>query len=178
MSTMLGIRLFLSILFLRTAWHKLYHNLRFRAELKAYQLLPDALVPATALLLGLAEISCALLLLDASSVSGLVLAFGLLTIYSMAMGINLARGRRDIDCGCSTGFSVRKTLDGWLVIRNLILILLALTCLLITATRDMGFTDYIQTIIIALTLSLVLESFEQALANAQRYHHWQLRRPT
>lgn len=176
MSIALGIRLFVAVLFLRTAWHKLHDAKQFRAELTAYRLLPDALVPTFVWLLGIAEISCALLLFNITNQSGLWLALGLLVIYSCAMGINLARGRRDIDCGCSTSLSVRKTLDGWLLVRNALLILLAAICLWIPTTGDMATLDYAQALLIAVTLSLTLESFEQALTNAQRHSLWQRRR--
>ena len=48
----------------------------------------------------------------------------LLTLYGLAIAINLGRGREAIDCGCH-GFSGRQRIAGWMVVRNLLLATLA-----------------------------------------------------
>ena len=47
----------------------------------------------------------------------LVAAAALLAAYGAAIGVNLARGRRHIDCGC-VGPAARRPIGGWLVARN------------------------------------------------------------
>lgn len=172
MSIVLALRLFLVVLFARAAWHKWCHAAQFRAELHAYQLLPDTLVPLAAMLLALIETLCVVLLLWLSSNSGIMLALVLLTLYTLAMAINLARGRHDIDCGCSTGLSAPKKLRYWLLVRNLFLMLLAISSLSNITIALLNTSDWIMVIIVMLTLVLLLEAFEQALANSQHYQHW------
>jgi hypothetical protein len=48
------------------------------------------------------------------------LAIVLLVVYAASMSVNLARGRRYIDCGCA-GPAARQPLSAWLVLRNLAL---------------------------------------------------------
>lgn len=79
--------------------HKLFEWPRFVAALAAYRLVPRALVMPSALLVTAGELAAAPLLLFVEA-SGLVLGTSLLLVYAFAMGINLARGRRYIDCGC------------------------------------------------------------------------------
>ena len=52
-------------------------------------------------------------------------AAGLLSAFAVAMGINLLRGRRHIDCGCFQG-ALKQPLRWTLVIRNALLALLLL----------------------------------------------------
>ena len=47
-------------------------------------------------------------------------AAGLLIVYAPGMGVNLARGRRDLDCGCGAAGN-RRAIAAWMVWRNLIL---------------------------------------------------------
>lgn len=173
MSIALALRLFLAALFARTAWHKWHDAVQFRSELRAYRLLPHTLVPLTAMLLALAESLCVILLLWLSSTSGIVLALILLTLYTFVMAINLVRGHHDIDCGCSTSLSAPKKLSRWLLVRNFLLILTTISSMSKITIVLFNTNDWILTVIITLTLLLVLEAFEQALANSQRYHHWQ-----
>lgn len=172
MSIVLALRLFLVVLFARTAWHKWHAATEFRAQLHAYRLLPDTLVPAVALLLALAETCCIFLLIWLSSNSGVLLALALLALYTLAMAINLVRGHHDIDCGCSTGRSAPKKLSYWLLVRNLLLMLAAISGLSNITITLLGASDFILACIVTTTLVLVLESFEQALANVQHHQHW------
>src|SRR5688572_21653943 len=82
-----------ALLFGAAAGHKLADWRRFRAALGNYRLLPDPLVPAVAAAVAALEIAaCILLLLPALREAGAVLAAGLLALYAIAIGINLARG--------------------------------------------------------------------------------------
>lgn len=42
----------------------------------------------------------------------------LLAVYSTAIGVNLARGRRDIDCGCLGPAGRSARIGPWLLVRN------------------------------------------------------------
>lgn len=173
MSIALALRLFIALLFARTAWHKWRNAAQFQAELSAYRLLPNSLVRSVAMLLTGLETACVILLIGLSNNSGVVVALLLLTLYTLAISINLARGHHEIDCGCSTSFSVKNTLSSWLLVRNLVLMLIAAGGLSNSNIASFTQSDYVLAGLVILTLILILESFEQALANSQRYRHWQ-----
>ena len=111
------------LLFAAAASHKVRDLRAFRATLDAYRLVSSVLVAPMAALVVAVEIAIASTIWFAWQ-AGLAAAL-LLAVYAAAIGINLARGRTDIDCGCS-GTAARTTLSGWLVVRNLVLVAMAL----------------------------------------------------
>ncbi|MDH3643730.1 MAG: methylamine utilization protein MauE [Gammaproteobacteria bacterium] len=101
--------------------HKLRAYARFRASLQAYGIVPEFLLGvATPLIVALE--AAALVCLFLPGVPGSLLAFATLGIYTVAMGVNLARGRRYIDCGCG---DLPTPLSSWLLLRNGLLMALA-----------------------------------------------------
>ncbi len=124
----LSIRWLLAVVFFVAFFHKLMAPASFVTTLSAYRLLPDGVAPIAAYALIVVELltACALLL---NSVFGSISAVALLAIYALAILVNLLRGRRDIDCGCS-GPYVRQTLSAWLIARNIGLIAVALLTML------------------------------------------------
>jgi hypothetical protein len=129
------LRASLSILFAAAAWHKLRDVAAFRAALRGYQLMPEALVSPAATAVVLAENSVAgALWLPASAELAGALAASLLAAYSLAIGLNLARGRRRIDCGC-LGPASDQPLSAALLVRNAVLWLGSLALLLPTSSR-------------------------------------------
>jgi Methylamine utilisation protein MauE len=52
--------------------------------------------------------------------AALVSAIAVLIAYATALGVNLLRGRRDLDCGCGAVRS-RRVIADWMVWRNLLL---------------------------------------------------------
>src|SRR5439155_1227195 len=96
------LRTALALLFSVAAGHQLQDLGRFRATLVEYRLLPAGLVPLAAALVVAVEVAAAgALLVPGARAAGLVSAATLLVVYGAAVAINLARGRRDIDCGCA-----------------------------------------------------------------------------
>jgi hypothetical protein len=134
----------LALLFAATALHKARDPEGFRASVEGYALLPERLCGgvAGALTGGEAALAAALLLPASLGVRGpaLVAAAALLGLYAAAIAVNLARGRRDIDCGCA-GPAARQPLSGWLVARNALLAALALACLRGAALRPLVWVD-------------------------------------
>jgi hypothetical protein len=63
-----------------------------------------------------------------------------LLLYGFAIAVNLARGRRDIDCGCG-GLMERQALSEALVLRNALLAGAALASALPVAPRVFGGLD-------------------------------------
>lgn len=94
------------------------------AHIDAYELLPDASGRVLVVPLALAEMAagCALLV-ESTRFAGGVASLLLLLLYSAVIGINLWRGRVDIDCGCR---NVPSRLSGWLLLRNALLMLCGL----------------------------------------------------
>src|SRR5207247_2030674 len=111
----------LALLFFVAAGHKLRDPRRFRATVAEYRLVPDRFAPpAAALLVAVEAAAGGALLVPGARAAGLLAAAALLVVYGAAIAINLARGRWDIDCGC-TGPAVRRPISGWLVARNAVL---------------------------------------------------------
>ena len=96
----------------------------FAAAVSAYEILPAGIGAPFALLLALAEVAAgALLLTPAWQPAGAGLALLVLATATAGLAFNLARGRRDMDCGCAGPMSRRPGARGtglswWLVARN------------------------------------------------------------
>ena len=115
----LTIALSVALLFAAAASHKVRGWQEFQAVLRNYDLVPGRMVPGFAALLIALESGVALLLLfSATRGVGAVMSCALLTLYAVAMAINLARGRVNLDCGC-VGFGRRQPIRPWMVVRNL-----------------------------------------------------------
>ena len=82
-------------------WHKLAEPDRFRLSIVDYRIVPSAAAPHVARLLVAVEglLAAMLLVLPSVREAGLAAA-GLLVLYTAAIGVNLLRGRSDLDCGC------------------------------------------------------------------------------
>lgn len=111
------LRAALAVLFAAAAVHKLRDRRRFDGIVLDYRLLPPRVAVRVAAALPWLELGLATTLLAAPRV-GLGGAAGLLGTYASAMGINLARGRRLIDCGCG---AKPQRLSAWRVTTNLLL---------------------------------------------------------
>lgn len=92
----------LSAVFLVSALSKLRQRRRFVSAVRAYEVLPPYLVRPFAYTLPWLELALGLLLFlgwktrFAATVGG-----ALLLCFTLAVGVNLARGRLDLECGCS-----------------------------------------------------------------------------
>lgn len=139
----------LSVIFLTGAWQKLRDPRAFQTTIENYQLLPEGLAPAAAILLPLWELAAgASLPFDATRTAAAVLTIGLLTIVTAAVALNLLRGRTGIDCGCGgLGGHVGDQTLGWgLTIRNALLAIAALVSLREDSTRTLVWIDYLSVV--------------------------------
>jgi hypothetical protein len=115
------LRCLLTLLFAAAAWHKLADLTAFRIVLYDYRVLPPAWVtPATALVIVVELALAAALPWAASAPVAAPIAMALLAAYAIAIGINLARGRRTLECGCAPS-AYRQPLSEWLLLRNAVL---------------------------------------------------------
>lgn len=170
-----------TLLLISAGGHKLTNRLRFRGILEGYQILPVALVPAAAIIIGLLEI-----------ILGFCWAVGwqkelvafitaeLLTMYALAIAINLIHGRSYIDCGC--GFSTMavdhsqqqttQQLSTGLLYRNGLLIAAALSATFPATNRLLGIADYLGILFAVVTLILIYAAFNQLLVNNNAIKSW------
>jgi hypothetical protein len=155
----------LALVFAQAAWHKLRGLGAFAAAVAAYELLPPSLAPLVATQLAATElVLVGTLLLPPARAGASVAAFALLCIYSAAIALNLARGRRDIDCGC-TGPALRQRLSGWLLVRNAALGVLVLLGAAPAAQRMLTLADALPIAGGALALFALVLAANQLAAN-------------
>ena len=117
----LTVSLVLAAIFGAAAVTKLRALDAFGGVVENYRLLPRGLVRPVALALPPVELAAALgLLVPATRPVAAAVVISLLLVFAAAMAVNLARGRRDIDCGCFVGL-LRQRIGWALVARNLLL---------------------------------------------------------
>lgn len=164
------LRWIVAVIFVAGSVHKFRSPSAFIATMNGYRLLPSALATPAAYLLMTAElITAATLILNMRL--GSVLALLLLTLYTTAIGINLARGRRDIDCGCA-GPAVRQTLSTRLLLRNLVFMAMVLVTMLpASAPRGLGLLDWFTAVVAATTFALILSAATHLSSVSSRFGH-------
>lgn len=115
------LRSFLALLFAGAAYSKLRHQEQFFGVVRNFRLMPEWLASPFATLLPWLELAVAIgLLIDPAVPYAAAVASGLLVVFAFAIGINVARGRKAIDCGCfRTGY--KQNLSWLLVLRNVLL---------------------------------------------------------
>ena len=126
---LLFVRLFLSIVFFVSAIDKVRQFQQFTTTITAYRLLPETWSKSLAFTITGTEISVSVLLFMGwqSQIAAFVSIF-MLFIFSIAMGINLIRGRTNLECGCSGAKHAQKISLG-LVGRNIALSMVAASIL-------------------------------------------------
>ncbi len=162
------ISLCMSLLFLLAAIQKLRAPAVFRASLEDYGLIPTGLTGFTSVCLIVIELAAAIAVLFSTSRNpGLTAMAFLLILYSVAIGINLFRGRREIDCGCG-GPDSSLTLSWWLVIRNGIFTGLVLLGMSQPALRPLNWLDLLTIVLAVLVASGLYAGISQLLVQAPR----------
>jgi len=148
------------------ASHKLRAPQRFFRQLEAYELIPQVLLAPVARLIPLLEAGLALaLLVPATRAWAAVGAALLMTGYALAIGINVWRGRKDMDCGCSGPGQVQPV-RAVLLLRNAALVVLALLAALPAEPRALGWVDAGVILLAASVLVLLYTAADLLLANA------------
>ena len=156
----------IAVLLASAATHKLRAPARFRKQLADYQLLPDALVRPVARTIPLVELAIAFALLVPVCRAYAALTAGvLIALYAAAIGINLWRGRRDIDCGCA-GPDQAQPLRPVLLLRNSALVGLALLASVTPTARELGFFDGFVTLAASAVALLIYAAADGLLANS------------
>lgn len=114
------------ILFFSTAIHKVRYRKRHVQAIKAYEIIKEEWASLFFYIFLIFEgyISLSLIFTGFTIYNTLVCLL-LLSVYTIAVGINLARGRRNLSCGCG-GVLESEQLNFGIVFRNLFLMCLFL----------------------------------------------------
>lgn len=113
----------IALLLAAAAIHKLRNPAAFAEVFAAYDLIPAAVARPLAWLIPAIELCVALALLWLPLRRMAIFAgMALFTAYGFGLGLNLARGRRDLDCGCAPAGN-RRRIAAWMVWRNAVLVL-------------------------------------------------------
>ncbi len=162
----LAARLAMVLLFASWLLHKLRRFGEFRQNVTDYRLLPAHMASAAAVVLISAEsITLLALAVPGMTRQGSLMGAALLALYALAMAINLARGRRSIDCGCA-GPHLQQPISEWLLLRNALLIGVALIGGQSPAVRSVSAWDFGLTACFVLVLWLLYTAANGLLANA------------
>ena len=147
------------------SWHKLLDRIAFRETLRDYQILPEAAIGPVATIVPLVElVACILLAVPGTRAIGASVATGLLAGYAIAIGLNLARGRTDIDCGCSWGGGTQP-ISAWLIGRNALLIAIAGVAANTWSARTLGIIDGLVILAAASFALLIYHAADRLIAN-------------
>jgi hypothetical protein len=153
----------LALLFAGSTLHKLSALSEWPGVVRNYRLLPEALagVAAAGLLCAGALTAGALCFASTRRIGACAAALQLL-IFGAALWVNVHRGRTLIDCGCF-GSRLRAGLAPWMIARNAVLALGALTLLLPVGTRELSFWEMMFAAACVLTLAFLYPVMEVAL---------------
>lgn len=123
---LLAARVFILLIFARALFSKARYPQEFVGVVSGYRLLPEPLVEAGAwMVIGLEAIVVLSFLTGYEVARIACLAAALLCLFALAMAINVARGRTEIDCGCFRD-TLRQHISYAVVLRNLFLAAVAL----------------------------------------------------
>lgn len=113
-------RLTIAVIFALAAFHAMRGWAVFGGIVEQYRIAPRWLARVAARILPPLElVAAAGLVLPRTSSAGAVLGLCLMALFTVAIMINLARGRVSIDCGC--GGASGQQLSPGLVLRNLVI---------------------------------------------------------
>lgn len=159
------------LLFLVSALHKVRDLRRFAEVFAAYGVFPAALARRLAPGVPALELAVAVgLLFENMRAAALWVGMALLLSYATAIAVNLARGRRDLDCGC-TGPNDRRPIAAWMVWRNVGIAILLSAVLLPWGDRPFVLTDGVTVGFGTACCALVYLCLERLLAPIRRITH-------
>ena len=160
-----------ALLFAVAAVHKLRAPRSFTETFSGYQVLPQFLAaPVSTLVPVLEGLTAVGLLLEPAREAASAAGSALLLVYAAAMGVNLLRGRRSLDCGC-LGPRGRTPISAALVWRSLVMALgLALAGCLRWSARSLGWLDVGTTLVAVCALALLYVATNGLLALAAGQH--------
>ncbi|WP_321939642.1 MauE/DoxX family redox-associated membrane protein [Paraburkholderia sp. J8-2] len=165
-----------SIITLALAIPKVMRQSDLRQAVAGFQLLPHVLVAPFALALPIAEVAATLAcLVPATRSLGAAALAALFVLFAFALGINVARGRTNIDCGCNgfrqTGSPAAHSI-GWAhVARVLLLATLAVLAGMPQSVRTVVWFDYLSVLGATLFAVAAFFTLDVLLANRPKLNH-------
>lgn len=145
----------LAVVFIGGAVGKFAALAEFAGVVANYRILPEPLVlpfargiPALELAGGLALLVPGLRFAGAGGLSAL------LVVFTLAIVINLVRGRTHIDCGCFN-LAARQTISWWLVARNVGVGVLLAVALVPAGARLLGPLDIVSGVAAAVVMAVL-----------------------
>jgi hypothetical protein len=164
----LTIRIALAIVLGFAAFRKIADFPAFRTALEGYRILPTAAVGAAAVsIIVLEKVAAVGLIVFPLRGPFEILAAALFAVYGVAITVNLARGRSEIDCGCG-GASGRQTLHPALLLRNFALVVAALMVGIPESGRTLGAVDLITVLGGTAVLVFLYRAADGLIAGATR----------
>jgi hypothetical protein len=161
-----GISFFLVWLFVTAALHKARAP-QYYLRLVAYYVPVKTGGRVLVSLIALVEFAItALLLLPGTHEAGLGAAALLLVVYAALMGLQVARGRTDLECGCAGPGSTLRV-GSALIVRNLVCACLAALAMTSPGAWPAGPGHTILALVTAVLLISAYLVYEQAIASAQ-----------
>ena len=155
----------LSYVFVLAGLHKCKAPAEFATTLANYRILPESLARQGVYLVPVVEIMTGVaLLIPATATLAAFSAGTLLCTYIAAIGINLLRGRRNIDCGCG-GPAQKQTISEWMIVRNGLLLGLAFIAGSQTLARPLLWFDWLTVILATVMGCLFYNIVNQLLVN-------------
>jgi len=142
----------------------------FSQQLADYRLLPEFLVPVTAIAVVAAEVIAATLLITQAYLWGVLLGLIMLLLYAAGILVNLLRGRTHIDCGCLG--SRGEGISYFHVLRNLVLVILLAACLLPAGPRALLWLDYLTIITAVVAASGIYITVTLLISNYTEQRLW------
>jgi uncharacterized membrane protein YphA (DoxX/SURF4 family) len=137
---LLFLRLGIAIIPITSAYTKIRDLANHEQSIKNYQIIPDRYAKTAAKFDAIAEMMIGVLLLVGFFYKvSLVFFTGLIVLYTLAILINLRRGRTTLSCGCG-GIVGEKPISWKLIFRNLSIIIVAV--LLLFSSTKVGILDY------------------------------------
>jgi len=131
----------IALLFASAGVHKLRGLENFTEAFAAYRMLPDAAARRLAWFIPCLELGIAAgLLWEPCRRIAIGAAGAVLIAYASGVGLNLLRGRRDLDCGCGTARD-RRPIAAWMVWRNVFLAAALGMAALPWSPRPLSLTD-------------------------------------
>lgn len=161
-------RLTVAVIFALAAFHAMREWVVFGGIVEQYRIGPSWLARIAARILPPLEwTAAAALVLPMTGRFGALLGLGLMALFTVAIIVNLARGRVSIDCGC--GGADGQKLSVGLVLRNLVVLFGLVVAL--AAPRE-GLLDSVSTTgVVGASLALIALYFaaNQLLTNFQAF---------
>lgn len=165
-----------SIITLTLALPKLTRQSELKQAVAGFGLLPHALITPFALVLPFVEIAASLAsLVPATRTVGAAILAALFVLFALALGINVARGRTDIDCGCNgfrhSGNAALHSI-GWAhVARTLLLAALAALVCVPQSAREVVWFDYLSVLGATLVAVAAFFTLDVLLVNRPKLNH-------